>query len=216
MRRQLTILAALLVCVTGSARAQSHSKKAVLAPGPFAPISGARLGTPVTFENEIDHHACLPLVVGGRTVAWLSRAYAVANLLLVRRCTFYSPSESGPVTKGNRAGAANQFWERASADVRGRVRFSRLSLPRWSFLSNPAFCDSYVAYWGWTLKDATNLTPSIYSLVASAQVVSRTVKSDDEFETDNEEYLPPPAWDASCSTASFDGRSSRKVTLIWW
>lgn len=37
-------------------------------PGPFPQVAGSVLGQPINFENEIDVHACFPLLVKGERV----------------------------------------------------------------------------------------------------------------------------------------------------
>jgi hypothetical protein len=195
-----------MFAVATSAAAQTHSREVALAAGNFSFIERSRLGTPVIFENEIDIHSCLPLIVDSRTVAWITRAYEVKNRLFVRRC---EPSTSAElVATGHRAGGANDVWERASVDARRHIRFSKLRLPAWSFMSNPTFCDSYIAYWG-LHGGANELTVSIYNLVTDTPVASRVV-GPVSLETDDEAYLPAPIWDGNCSTALFDGRPVHK------
>src|SRR3954469_16241576 len=177
-----------IFAVATSAAAQTHSHEVALAPGNFSFIDRSRLGTPVIFVNEIDVHSCLPLIVDSKTITWITRAYEVKNRVFVRRC---EPSTSAELlAAGNRAGEANDTWERASVDARRHIRFSKLRLPGWSFMSNPTFCDSYIAYWG--LHGAANdLTVSIYNLVTDTPVASRVV-GPVSLETDNEAYLPEP------------------------
>jgi hypothetical protein len=211
MAKHVGIVGLLMLAAMTSSVAQARRMEVALAPGPFSAITDAQLGKSVNFENEINTHSCLPLLIGGKTVAWLERAYTIANRLFVRRCT--ASGSSDLVARGNRAGGANSSWDRAAFDVRRGVRFSPLSLPRWSFMSNPTFCNSYIAYWG-LQGGANRLTPIVYDLIARVQVASRTL-GPVPLETDDEAYLPPPTWDASCSIASFDGRRIAKgqITL---
>ena len=79
----------------------------------------------------------------------------------------------------------------------------------WKLFANPSFCGHFVAYWG---TPQNILTPSIYD-VRSGHVVASKALGKVELETDVESFLPPPAWDATCAKAMFDGRRAGKARV---
>jgi hypothetical protein len=118
----------------------------VLATGLFAPIRDARLGVPVTFENELAMANCFPLLVSEIVVAWLADAQVAGDALLVNRCVEYDPSIAQMAD--NRHGGTLVEWERVhlSADRHSLVT-TPLGATGWGPFANPNFCGTRVAYW---------------------------------------------------------------------
>ncbi len=181
--------------------AEQAPEASTLAASPFPDLAGATLGQPVEFENEVDRHPCLPLMMSGEIVAWLHRTYRTSTTTLVERCVEFDPSIAQ--TAGSRHGGLKQVWERVVVSAaNGGVEFAPLRAPGWGIFATPAFCGTLVAYWG---TRRTMLVPSIYA-IEQGRVVASTSLGQAPFETDNREYLPQPEWDRACTTATFDGR----------
>jgi len=181
-----------------------------LKPGPFQPIEGAELGQPVNFENEIDTTRCYPLTVSGQVLGWLADSHVFDRRLLVVRCVEYDPAIEQ--TRGNRHGGLNGQWEEArlSADRR-KLLTTQLKMPNWSDFSNPAFCGSSVAFWGFRKEE---LIPTVFDLGAGVLLASQSMGSV-LVETDNTGHLPVPKWNPACSEATFDGsRVERPVVKL--
>ena len=196
----------LLLSLVCRASAQVNRQcESELKPGRFPQVAGAELGSPVNFENEIDTHACFPLLVKGEVVSWIHRAHVVPMQVLVQRCIEFDPRIAQ--TPGNRHGGIQEQWDRVVAGTAGHgLQFIALAPAGWEHFANPSFCGPLVAYWG---TRARELVPSIYDINAGRLVASRTLGAV-ELETDDESYLPRPAWDASCAKASFEGAAAGK------
>jgi hypothetical protein len=192
-----------LVCRVGTqANTQRESE---LKLGPFPQVTGAELGTPINFENETDTHACFPLIVKGEVISWVHRAHTAPTLVLVQRCVEHDPAIQQ--TRGSRHGRVNEAWDRVVEGSGGhRPRFVAVNPSAWEHFANPTFCGSLVAYWG---TPQNSLVPSIYDLGTGRLVAFRSL-GNVEMETDNAYYLPIPAWDATCTKASFDGTRTGK------
>lgn len=182
-------------------------REAELKPGTFKPIPGTTLGRPIDFENEIDTHPCLPLLRQGEVIAWLYRAYAARDTVLVQRCVEFDPSIEQ--TLGNRHGGTQETWEQAVVGPSGKnVGFVPLRIPDWDHFANPSFCGGYIAYWGF---QGHTLVPSIYDVSAGRRTTSRSLGVV-TMETDDAYFLATPEWNESCGVASFDGRPVEKQT----
>src|SRR6476660_7851624 len=150
-----------LVCRVGAQ--VKREQESELKPGPFPQVAGAELGSPVNFENEIDTHACFPLLVKGEVVSWIHRAYVVPMQVLVQRCVEFDPGIAQ--TPGNRHGGIRERWDRVVMRTGGQgLQFVALAPRGWELFANPSFCGPLVAYWG---IRAGELVPSIYDINAS-------------------------------------------------
>jgi hypothetical protein len=177
-----------------------------LKPGPFPYVANATLGQVVNFENGSDTRACLPLLLSGDAIAWLHRAYLSGSDLLVQRCMELDPKAEQ--TTGNRHGSVNSVWEKLIVDREGLSwRFVPFEATGWGPFTSPTFCGRFVAYWS-SQDDA--LVPAIYDITARRQVASQSLGAV-TLDTDN--ALPQPAWNDSCSQASFDARRAGKSTV---
>ncbi len=202
VRLVLFVLVA-LVCRVGAQ--PNREREAELRPGPFPQVAGSELGTPINFENEIDTHACFPLIVKWEVVGWIHRAHVVPARVLVQRCVEFDPGIEQ--TRGNRHGGVKEAWDRVIAGPGGQgLRFVPVEPSAWALFANPSFCGPFVAYWG-TPQSA--LVPSIYDF-RTGQLVALKSLGAVALETDDESYLPRPAWDAACAKAAFDGRPAGK------
>jgi hypothetical protein len=198
----LSVLVALVCRVGAQANRERESE---LKPGPFPQVAGSELGKPINFENMIDTHACFPLIVKWEVVGWIHRAHVVPTRVLVQRCVEFDPSDEQ--TPGNRHGGVREAWDRVIAGPGGHgLQFVPVTPRAWELFANPSFCGPLVAYWGTPQK---RLVPSIYDFSTGQLVAVRSLGSV-ELETDDESYLPSPAWDAACAKASFDGRRAGK------
>ncbi len=198
----LVVLVA-LVCRIGAQ--PNRERETELKPGPFPQVAGSELGKPINFENEIDIHACFPLIVKWEVVSWIHRAHAVPSRVLVQRCVEFDPSIEQ--TPGNRHGCVKEAWDRVVAGSGGQeLRFVPVKPSAWELFANPSFCGPFVAYWGTPQKA---LVPSIYDFSTGGLVALNSLGTV-ELETDDGSYLPRPVWDAACAKASFDGRPAGK------
>ena len=207
MRAQLTV--SLIVALMRITSAQVNAERELkLAPGRFPQIAGSELGQSIAFENEIDLHSCFPLLMEGQIVAWIHRAHAASRRVLVQRCVEYDPSIVQ--TGGNRHGGVRDLWDRVVIGRAGhRLQFVAVTPNGWELFANPSFCGHLVAYWG---TPQNILAPSIYDITSGRLVASRSLGRV-ELETDDESFLPPPAWDASCVKAAFDGTRAGKARI---
>jgi hypothetical protein len=193
--------------------AVTYTRDEPLAPGAFVGLDGARLGAGVVFQNDIDSRTCFPLEVNGRTVAWLTRAYVMAGQTLVRRC---EEIEEGALSVPHGYwGWAPPAWDQMVREPDGSIRFQPLAVPRWTFLANPAFCGTLVAYCA--VEDDVDddagersiLRPTVFDLAGGGIVQAGNFGSV-ELRTDWEGFLAPPAWDAACHSAEFDGEPVKR------
>lgn len=190
----------MLAVLVGHVGAQANDEReSALKPGAFPQVAGSVLGQPINFENEIDVHACFPLLVKGEVVSWIDRAHAVPPQVLVRRCVEFDPSTEQ--TRGNRHGGVRESWDRVVTGP-GELRFVPVTPTAWGFFANPSFCGPFAAYWG---TPQETLAPSIVDIRTGRLTASRSLGSV-HLESDDESYLPRPVWDASCAKATFDGR----------
>jgi hypothetical protein len=200
------LVLSVIIALTFRAAAQANrERESELSPGPFPQVAGSELGKPIDFENEIDTHACFPLLMNGEVVTWIHRAHAALAQVLVQRCVEFDPAITQ--TRGNRHGGVREAWDRVVPDRGGHgVQFVAVTPRAWGHFANPSFCGPLVAYWG-TAQDT--LARSIHDIRTGQLVASRSLGSV-ELETDDESYLPRPAWDAPCVKATFDGRRAGK------
>ena len=216
---RLTVTLCAIWMTLACSRAVTYTRDEPLAPGPFAGLDGARLGSGVVSQNDIDSRTCFPLEVQGRTTAWLTRAYVSADRTLVRRC---EEIEEGALSvRHGYWGWAPPVWDRMTREPDGSIRFEPLVLPRWTFLANPAFCGTLVAYWAVEddVEDGAGersiLRPTVFDLARWSIVQAGSLGSV-ELRTDWEGFLETPVWNATCDTAAFDGEpvSRDKTKLI--
>ncbi|HKY22932.1 MAG TPA: hypothetical protein VJM31_17085 [Vicinamibacterales bacterium] len=201
-------LAPLMFQLAASVAAAQQPQELELKQGPFGHLRGGILGKPVLFENEIDTTECHPLMMSGRVVGWLARAYGFKGRLLVKRCVEGDPSQEQ--TAGSRHGGENEFWEEARLKRNGDLVASPVRLPHETSFSNGSFCSAFFAYWG--LSDDHQLIPVIYDLRSSSVTSSRSLGKI-SFETDNTGFLPPPAWNGNCSNAAFDASKVNRSSV---
>ena len=182
--------------------------EASLKPGIFPYASSATLGTAAKFDNEIDTHSCLPLLVSEQTIAWLYRAYSADGELLVQRCFEY---QSQPTqTIGMRTGGLNERWDRVLSDADPtQWRFTPIEAPDWGAFANPCFCDRFVAYWGF---QAQVVVAYAYDIKSKRIAASQSLGASN-LESDNSEVMPRPEWSESCSSVSFDPRPIGKAVV---
>jgi hypothetical protein len=208
MTVRIYLVALMLQAVSTAIAQQLQEPK--LEPGPFRHVRGGMLGKPILFENEIETTTCHPIIISGRVIGWLARAYPFNGLLLVKRCFEYDPSEEQ--TAGSRHGGENELWEDVVLGRDGDLIATPLHLPHETTFANGSFCSAFIAYWGFSEDD--QLIPVIFNLRSRSVTTSRSLGKVN-LETDDSGFLPPPRWNVGCSSASFDAtKASRSVVNL--
>lgn len=183
-------------------------------PGVFAGFERTALGAGVTFDNDIYSATCYSLFavtgegetidgprISGTILLWLHRAHMVSGRVFVETCDIEAPF----VASSSRiAGHLHSSWFEATlTDVpqSPRIALRRLAIDGWSEFSFPMFCGREVAFW--SLKTNGELSGHVVDLFEPAANRSASFGTIEIPGSDNGWGVPPAAWAADCTAATF-------------
>jgi hypothetical protein len=183
-------------------------------PGAFSGFERTALGAGVTFDNDIYSATCYPLFsvtgagetiegprISGRVLLWLHRAHIVSGRVFVETCDIAAPFEASSSRVG---GYLNSSWFEATltdAPTSPRITLRRLAIDGWSEFSVPMLCGRQVAFW--SLKANGELSGHVVDLFEPAAAQSASFGTIEIPGSDNGWGVPPAAWAADCTAATF-------------
>lgn len=175
--------------------------------------SKLRLGKPVEFDDGvgINDGRCFPLYAGDKLLTWLYRYHQVGAQTYVLRCVENSSlAASTPASMGGYVASAyvELIWPREG----GAATFNKLDLPLWSEYSNPAFCNSHVAYWGTEPGDEGQV--KIYGILLdlnSKEVVKKEFLGTLKIESDSRSFFAAPKWEGDGQMVLFDNAAGKEI-----